>query len=439
MDNMIQKMKQVILYILFVSVMVIGFDQMVLAQSQSSSSSSSSSSMPPVPQPPNALQQPTAPQQPSAVSQPNSPGAISMPAGSPPIGVIEGNASVFFPTYFPYFASALNSYFPYFANSLNTYFPYFADSLHTYFPYFVNYLYTLAYEVQWFYEMAQADVTGSGPYDESITVTANSALQTGMATAATAAQKATSTGVTTAFSMNGVVLPAYQTSGMSVNGTDITGDNTVDNSQFSFDTLFAPIYYSTDNDSAQAKTAANVITYLSGSYIPLHVPTLSQNASIRANQLLLPDVQTYFLKLRTYTSEASVAISNLNYILQERTVQKGLGDQAGMTTLPTDTDTTQPIHDASPLQVQQFMVQRRSANSTWYTKMNASRNADLLREQLFVLAEIQAQLYQLHLDNERMMATASVGILALSAAGKATLAQQAQIVAQQIANNGGAP
>ncbi len=425
--------------LLFVSVIFLGLNQMALAQSSSSSSSSSSSTtMPPVPQPPTVPQMPSGPSMPSGVSTPSQPAATPLPGGTP-IGVIEANASAFFPTYFPYIASSLGNYFPYFANSLNAYFPYFANSVNTYFPYFANYLYTLTYEVQWFYTMAQNDVTGTGPYDESITVTANSALQTGVTAAQTAAQKATGTAVTTAFTMNGVVLPANQLNGMSVNGTDITGDNTVDNSSFSFDTLFAPVYYSTNNNSQQAAQAQAVISYLSGSYLPLYVPSLSQTASTRSTQLQLPDVQVYFLKLRTYTAETSVAVSNMNYLLNERTIQKGLGDQAGMTTLPTDVSGTQPIHDASPLQVEQFLVQRRIGNSTWYTKMNAARDADLERETLFVLAEIEAQLYQLHLDNERIMATGSVGVLALGAAGKATLAQQAQTVAQEIANNGGAP
>ena len=127
----------------------------------------------------------------------------------------------------------------------------------------------------------------------------------------------------------------------------------------------------------------------------------------------------------------------MNYILNERTVQKSLGDQAGMTTLPTDASGSSPIHDASPLQVEQFIAQRRADTCTWYTKMNAASATDVSRETLFVLAEIEAELFQLHLDNERIMATGSVGVLALGGAAKTALSAQADNVASEIANNGG--
>ena len=378
MKNIIIKLKQAMKFLLLVSVVGIGLGQPVFAQQ----SSSGSNSMPAVPQPPGSPGYPF-----------GWPGGTVQP-------VLDGTSYVYMPQYFPYFA---------------------------------NYLYTLAYELQWFYEQAQKDLTGPGPYNESITITANAANLAGATALATATQKASVDNMTQTFTMVGPNMNGIRASGMGINGTDITQDNTVDNSPFVFDTIYSPVYYS----SSQASLAQNALQFISGTYLPLNVPSLSTNPNTRANQLQLPDVQTYFLKLRSYSAGASVAISNLNYILQERTVQKGLGTQAGMTTLPTDAAGSQPIADASPLQVQQFMVQRRINNSTWYTKMNSSTALDVSRETLFVLAEIQAQLYQLHLDNERMMATASVGVLGLGAAAKSTLQTQANSVAQQIASNGG--
>ena len=196
--------------------------------------------------------------QPQPVAQPPSSPGYPFSMSGPPAPVVEGYNNVYYPQYFPYFA---------------------------------YYLYTLADEVQWFYEQAQSDVTGSGPYDESITVTANAANQSGSATANTATQTATVSDITTAFTMIGSNITQAKSAGIAVNGTDITQDKSVDNSPFVFDTLFTPIFYS----STQAPLALNALQFISGSFLPLNVPSLSSNATTAANQLALPDVETYFL------------------------------------------------------------------------------------------------------------------------------------------------
>lgn len=377
MKNIIFNLKQVIKLLLLVCMLGISCVQILFAQST--------------------------PSQPQPVNQPpNSPGYPFSFSGTP-APVVEGYSYVYYPQYFPYFA---------------------------------YYLYTLADEVQWFYEQAQNDVTGSGPYDESYTLSTNGAIVTGNAAAAAATQAATLADVTSEFTMVGSNISTLQSSGIAINGTDITQNTSVDNSPFVFDSLYAPIGYTS---TQQAALAQDAIQFIIGSYLPINVPSLSSNSTTAASQLALPDVQNYFLKLRTYTSEASVAISNLNYILNERTQQQGLGTAAGMTTLPTDASGSSPIANASPLQIEQFMVQRRAGNKTWYTNVNSATATDISRETLFVLAEIETELFQLHLDNERMMAVGSVGVLGLGGAAKMSLSAQAQNIATEIANNGGSP
>lgn len=116
----------------------------------------------------------------------------------------------------------------------------------------------------------------------------------------------------------------------------------------------------------------------------------------------------YQYKVRTLLAIRSILINSLNHLIAERTPMKGLGAAAG---LAANTP-------ASPLQVEAFRANRRAENlltaqqkqlpkdqqPNWYTTVENASPATVQRETLIVLAEIEQQNYQAHLDRERILA-----------------------------------
>jgi hypothetical protein len=107
--------------------------------------------------------------------------------------------------------------------------------------------------------------------------------------------------------------------------------------------------------------------------------------------------QKYRTTLRSLVAARSVAMDNLYNIYSERLPVANLGTQTGIPN----------TQDASPLQVQEYVATRRTNSQDWYNDMAQASPATVQREQLFVLAEMERQLYQLHRDNERIIATLS--------------------------------
>ena len=313
----------------------------------------------------------------------------------------------------------------------------------TYFWYFADYLYLITDYLWYFYEQSLGDITGTGPYAEAITVMSNATNLTVQSPLnwATGSANTTSLNSLVQTSTMGLVSLDFSPAignfinaiGIAIPGTDIQAGS--DNSPFSFDTLFEPIAYST----TQQGQAVSYINFVLGNYNnPPQALTLSTKASALQAQLANQSVTAYILAYRNFVAAQSVAYSNLNYLYNERLVNTSanLGSQAGMSTLPTDKNTgygQSLIAQASPLQVQQWMIQRRLNNSTWFTEMNNATSLQIARETLFVLAEMEAQLYQLHLDNERLLAATTAMQLQTVPFAKTALSQSQQ-AAQQAAS-----
>lgn len=181
-------------------------------------------------------------------------------------------------------------------------------------------------------------------------------------------------------------------------GTDIQ-PAIIDDFAFNADNILGTLGYDENN----AKAVDGLIMFLSGGAKPLGGLTFSSDADTRKKQLAGSDVQDYLLQSRMTAAGQSVVFSNLNYLAQERQIIKGLGSKAGMTTLPTD-GSKKEVPDASQLQLEQFLVDRRVGNSSWYTSMNTASSITVQRETLFVLAEISKQMFQQKILMERMLA-----------------------------------
>ena len=106
--------------------------------------------------------------------------------------------------------------------------------------------------------------------------------------------------------------------------------------------------------------------------------------------------QEYRVAKRSVIANRSVALDNLYHVLSERVPQSDLTLR-----IP-----GQAI--VSPQALKQYMATRRTNDATWYADMQKAAPATVDREQLFVLAEIEKLLFQLHQDNQRVISTLSM-------------------------------
>src|SRR3989339_4455 len=163
-----------------------------------------------------------------------------------------------------------------------------------------------------------------------------------------------------------------------------------------FDSLFSPIAY-TANESTTAQTFLNYFAeQYKATYPDLDFSGLKGNTKALQTLMQNSDYQLYVVQKRSSLAQESIALSNLNHLIAERTVQKGLGANTGM-----------PMQDASLLQLENYTANHRIDSNNWYQSMNSASPATVQRETLFVLAEIESQLQRLHMDNEIMIATLS--------------------------------
>ncbi|OGO92787.1 MAG: hypothetical protein A3F10_04615 [Coxiella sp. RIFCSPHIGHO2_12_FULL_42_15] len=210
---------------------------------------------------------------------------------------------------------------------------------------------------------------------------------------------------------------------------------------FSFDSFFAPTSNTpiTNGDSTES-TAQNYIAYALKTYAPL-INTgdtagsggasiqkpffvalndkLQQMDKAKANAYLASIVtsdtfQKYWIELRSVEARNSLLLSNFNYLAAERTPQKGLG-KAYQLGLP---------DDASPVQVEQALVNSTVYNPDWYSQMKTAAPATLQRQQLLLTSLLVRLMYHNQQINERNLATQL--IIASSSAEQSKMGLQLQ-------------
>lgn len=199
-----------------------------------------------------------------------------------------------------------------------------------------------------------------------------------------------------------------------------TGDK-----NFNFNTLLSSEIY----DDATYAQAINFLNYTGQLYDQLPVPPtqgMSQKQKIQLQNN--PVYQKNQVDIRAFIAARSVALNNLFKIIAERTAQDNiislnLKDQAG-----------QAIQSAA--QYQHYLATRRVNNPKWYDQMSQASPSTIARESLFVLAEIQHQLYQLHQDNIRLISTVSVIQLQGQQFNKSNLQLNAQNVQNVVKQQG---
>jgi hypothetical protein len=176
-------------------------------------------------------------------------------------------------------------------------------------------------------------------------------------------------------------------------GTDkLTPD--VSDQQFNVESLLSVTGYSNDANSTNNADIDHLImflTHLTQAYPPIQ---FNPDPTKLGNELNREDVKQYLVTLRTLTAMQSVALSNFNYLAKERAIIPGLGKQIGM-----------PEENASQLQVEKYLIDKRLNDPNWYGSMNNASHGAISRETLFIMAEMQRQLFELRMLNERLLAT----------------------------------
>lgn len=182
------------------------------------------------------------------------------------------------------------------------------------------------------------------------------------------------------------------------------------------DTLLGPKAYPLPQQQGQSSArqqldleqmALNFIRFVSGQANPLSMPpeTVLQNAPANLRN-------EFLVNLRAYIAAQSMATSNLYQMLAKRHIYPGLGTKVGLKTPDKrDGNNITPgvaIPDASLLQVEDYLAQRRVTSSEWYKEMEKAPPITIERETLYTLAEIQDSLNETRRLNERILATLSV-------------------------------
>jgi hypothetical protein len=188
-------------------------------------------------------------------------------------------------------------------------------------------------------------------------------------------------------------------------------------SNFDAETLVGTTVYIPSRE-AQAR---NFILAATGTYQSItHLPLEGLSSKQLADLQRMDVYREYRLALRSYIAGQSLALDNFYRLLAERIVQPGLGTQTGLFN-----SNGQPIKDASPLQVKEYLATRRASNPHWYDAMAKASPATVSRETLFVLAEIRQELFNLQQQNERLLLTMS-GLAMQSTAGNKINLQRLQ-------------
>lgn len=174
----------------------------------------------------------------------------------------------------------------------------------------------------------------------------------------------------------------------------VEGDTKMD-----IDTLAGPLYY---KDDAEKQKAFDYIQFVTSTVDPLSEINLSELSAAKREKLDSSDAgRKYKRYLRGLVATRSIALNNLYELYAERVQVPGLGELAGMSD-------GEKNKDASPEQVDHYLATRRVESPEWYEDMAKAAPPTVNRETLAVLAEMNRQLYQLHMDNQKIITLLSV-------------------------------
>lgn len=157
------------------------------------------------------------------------------------------------------------------------------------------------------------------------------------------------------------------------------------NKSLDINSLLGPLIYAPTQASQeggppsprQDVVALDFIKFITAQSIPVQIKNPISSGDKEKQNL-------YIARLRNYASHQSIDLSNYYQMLARRIKQQATGK--------------------SQLQMEQEMTSRR-LNSDWHDKMEEASPVVIQREILYLLAEINYQLYLTRVDQERLLAT----------------------------------
>lgn len=173
---------------------------------------------------------------------------------------------------------------------------------------------------------------------------------------------------------------------------------------FNSDTLLNTLAYQSDQVAEGQEQDPSIPTRKAAFAYLQYATNLSQPFGIELNNEQRQKLEgtfagnNYKVALRSMIAARSLALNNLIGMYAKRLPIEGSGKEAGM---PDQIN-------ASAAEVQHYIATRRATDKGWYASMSAATPATIARETLFVLVEIQREIYELRQDNERILATLSI-------------------------------
>jgi intracellular multiplication protein IcmX len=199
----------------------------------------------------------------------------------------------------------------------------------------------------------------------------------------------------------------------------ITNRNLAEIAQLNMNSLLDPVVYSISRDESgtgspssrksnplagalspesEEAIAANFVRYVTNQVKNIDYPkkfefNTAYSKAIDAINDKTPSPEAtqlanYIANLRSYAAQASVGISNFNYLLAKRKLN---GDSG-----------------VSQAAIEAEMATKELFNDQWYTDMEQSSDSVVQRQMLYMLAKMNYQLYLNRLMYERILATLSV-------------------------------
>jgi len=167
--------------------------------------------------------------------------------------------------------------------------------------------------------------------------------------------------------------------------------------------FLGPLAYTSDEQNEAELTVAFLSDYASP-FGTIDLEKLNTNEENKDTEV----AKAYRIKVYTNAAIRSLLLGNLYDSFNARIPVVDLAEKSGMP----------KKGSASLAEVEKYAATRRIADPKWYETINNTPSIGVERETVFILAEIQAQLYQLHRDNERMLQTmTAIGVTNLRAAG----------------------
>lgn len=187
------------------------------------------------------------------------------------------------------------------------------------------------------------------------------------------------------------------------------------NMMFNFESLLGYSSYANQVPTCNPNASATDISSYANFYIQFAADLASPPAqfsltqNVANNTMTLAQAQTlqqspeftaYQTSLRHLVAVQSAGLSNLYYLYSQR-----VPDANGN----------------SPESVSNYLANWRSQNPSWYASMGSALPTVLMRETLFVLTEMQRDLHEMRKENQRLLASQSIGLLQSVQVSKAML------------------